>query len=107
MAYALWAPHSDFSVDIDRYTFAARKSTGGAFAYQSVFCVHVVLAVVDRAFFLLSPFSLHRSNEEGRSAFGCHIFYISHSPYTRWLNDEIRISGDLAFPLYLLLFVRI
>ena len=96
-----------FSVDIDRYTFAAGKSTGGTFAYQRVFCVHVVLAVVDRACFFCSPFSLHCSNEEGRSAFGCLIFYTSRSPYTRWLNDEIRISGDLAFPLYLLLFVRI
>lgn len=67
-----------FSVDIDQYTFAAGKSTGGAFVYQRVFCVHVVLAVVDRAFFfLLSPFSLHCSNEEGRSAFGCHIFYMA------------------------------
>ena len=43
-----------FSVDIDRYTFAAGKSTGGAFAYQRVFCVHVVLAVVDRVFFFCS-----------------------------------------------------
>ena len=45
-----------FSVDIDRYTFAAGKSTWGAFTYQRVFCVHVVLAVVDRAFFFALSF---------------------------------------------------